>query len=719
MPYTPPHYIKSNESAEMPHEHLFFDVETSQQALSPKETSHHLRLGWLCYWRRRTPPIPDTETWKAFTTIGQFWAIVEDCLTSHQKLIMVSHNIAYDFTILEGFIRLEEMGFKLTSVYAAGITNILRFRKDTTTIQVLDNLNYFRCKLAELGQSISLEKMNVDYKTRDEALLSRYCHRDVEIMIKAWKTLYQFIEKHDLGTFAPTLPAQAMKAYRHRFMQHKILIDHQPEVTELERESYHGGRSSIFYQGTLRDGPYYKLDVNSMYPYVMRDNYYPAILQGVYEETPIARLEDWLECYSVIAKVKVNTPEPVFVKRYKGHSVYPIGCFTTTLTTPELKYALKRGYILEVLAATRYTQERLFTAYVNYFYPLKAQYRQQGNTPFATMVKYYLNTLYGKFGQKAHKWQRLEGYPKEYTENEAILNVRTGVWRRIYHFGNEAWETVEDGEARDSFPGIAAHVTAYARLYLWELIRKAGSGNCYYCDTDSLIVNLSGYEALARFIDQDKLGALKVEKVSESITLLSPKHYLIGSEWTRKGVPKAAEQTGENVWTYEQFPSLKGQAKSHDMTTLVTTKVEKTLTNTIYDGIVEKTGWIQPLQAESLENEEDIDPEIKEQIEKCQAQIDAIKQSRLLDTRTMMKLWDFSKGDWKRQRDSSGNLVPIEYSRIDSLATELGFNDLNALQQAVTKQLVMDKKQRELKRQIVSLRDGAKQQSEQEDTIPF
>jgi hypothetical protein len=719
MSHIPAHYLKYNVAREMPHEHVFFDVETTQTPLDDSKNLHRLRLGWACYWRRRNDGHADTLQYTPFHTSGEFWDFVASHLTGKQKLLLIAHNVAYDFSILDGFKQLERMGFELKSVYSAGVTNILRFRRAGQTIMLLDNMNYFRCSLAELGHSIGMEKLEVDWRTEDETLLSTYCHRDVEILHKAWVTLYNFIEEHNLGCFAATLPAQAMKAYRHRFMAHKILINHDPDAVDIERQAYHGGRCSIFYQGVLNDGPYYKLDVNSMYPYVMQDNYYPTILKGIYHNPPLSTLKEWCDNYSLIAQVRVTVPEPVYVKTYKGHSIYPIGSFETTLTTPEIKYGLERDYIRDVDTVAVYTQGKIFEQYVRYFYPLKARYSLENNSPFRTMVKYYLNTLYGKFGQKAHKWTRLDGYSQEYTENEAILDVRTGKWRHIYHFGSQAWETTEEGESRDSFPGIAAHVTAFARMYLWKLIKIAGFTHCYYCDTDSLIVDQEGYNNLSTMLSESELGKLKVEATSQSVRLITPKNYLMGDAWTRKGVPQHAEQVDENTWTYDQFPSLKGQAKNPNPVGLVTVRVEKTLSNRIYDGIVQPDGHIIPLQAEDLEKDEVIDPVVQEQIDNCIAQIDALQSNRIVDSKIVFRMWDYSRGDWKRARDKSGQLVPLEYSNTDSIATEFGFNDLNALQTAIRKQLLQDQRVRELKRKLYLLRNGPETKSATESAIPF
>jgi len=80
-------------------------------------------------------------------------------------------------------------------------------------------------------------------------------------------------------------------------------------------------------------------------------------------------------------------------------------------------------------------------------------------------------------------------------------------------------------EASNSFVAIASFVTAYARCYLWELIEKAGEENVLYMDTDSLFVTKKGYENLKDYLDNKELGKLKLEDVTEDLTIWGAKLY--------------------------------------------------------------------------------------------------------------------------------------------------------------------------------------------------
>ena len=116
----------------------------------------------------------------------------------------------------------------------------------------------------------------------------------------------------------------------------------------LERRAYFGGRSEAFRLGNIDGGPFYKLDINSMYPSVMVDAPVPLALKAVYSYVSKAELRAALRSSLVVADVEVQTEDPIYPRVIDGRLCFPVGRFTTSLCTPELRYALNRGHIARV-----------------------------------------------------------------------------------------------------------------------------------------------------------------------------------------------------------------------------------------------------------------------------------------------------------------------------------------------------------------------------------
>jgi DNA polymerase elongation subunit (family B) len=221
------------------------------------------------------------------------------------------------------------------------------------------------------------------------------------------------------------------------------------------------------------------------------------------------------------------------------------------------------------------------------------------------MVKLFLNSLYGKFGQKMDKWKAtsiddiqmidpsfdFDGWIMDEYKIPKIMIGGMDVTPKIRYIGEQLQMSGEEEESQISFPAIAAHVTSYARLILWNVIRWCRDHNVkyYYCDTDSIFVQ---GEIDPSFVDANILGKLKVEKYYENgvefINLknycaLTPDHKKVvenedgekitideetflketkvfkGGSWKMKGVSNNAELIDENTFIQQEWGGLPKQ----------------------------------------------------------------------------------------------------------------------------------------------------------------
>ncbi|GAI73241.1 unnamed protein product [marine sediment metagenome] len=150
------------------------------------------------------------------------------------------------------------------------------------------------------------------------------------------------------------------------------------------------------------------------------------------------------------------------------------------------------------------------------------------------------------------------------------------------------------GECFDSFPAIAAHVTGYARIYLWSLMQQAGWGNYFYCDTDSLIVNEVGLCRLQNKIEQSLLGGLKIDRTGSTVLLRGLKDYSFGAKTVIKGVRKTAVCVEDGVYRQEKWPSFRGLLRSGLPEEYIVETVTKHLTRKYYKGDVTPSGVVRP-----------------------------------------------------------------------------------------------------------------------------
>jgi hypothetical protein len=610
------HLLEKNEVCTRPESMIFLDTETIPQRISKWETRQNFRLGVAHYWRQRRDERPDNHEWLEFTRTADFWVWAISKVRSNSTLYLIAHNIAFDAHVVQSFAHLPGLGWKMLFRYESGFTRLFKWGYPTKalsawlndgkpiyefqghrwskTLLMMDNCNLFAGSIEKWGMAVGFPKMTRPAYTAPDTEWFPYCKRDVEIMVKLWEQWFPFLDEHGLGIFHTTIGSQAFSGYRHSYMNHKIYIHTDDVATRLERSAYYGGRTEPFYVGQIEGETLYKLDVNSMYPHVMRRYLYPTHLQKVGTSMTMEDLHLSLDRGGIIATVELECKEPIFPQKLTDKNVYPIGQFAATLTTPELRYAYDRHWIVKVGEYATYRMRDIFAEYVDYFYALKLRYQATGDNLHRSLVKLLLNSLYGKFGQSGYE-DRIIGTcePDEWSVSYGYDATDRHPFT-IYRGGGTIIQQNRCGEGFNSFVAIAAHVTAYGRMYLWNLICRAGKRNVYYVDTDSLIVNRAGYDALAPLVNPERLGYLKVEATATTLEIRSPKDYLFGQHLVRKGVPVEAEEVDTDTYSFETWPSMNSQLAAGHTDTYYNRNVTKHLTYDVDWGEPQDDGWIEP-----------------------------------------------------------------------------------------------------------------------------
>lgn len=568
---------------------------------SPRYPQYHrLRLG-VCL--RYVPPErhrPESVTYYTFTQAVDLWKWVSDKVRVKESNLLIAHNAAYDTRLTDVFLLVEKFQWESVFRLIDEPSFILKFRRKEnngryTYLTIISTTNYVKVPLSELGKQIGLPKLDVDFKRATDEELLTYCKRDVDILFQWFKRYVQWLIDNDLGKLSLTAPSQALSAFRHRFMSVPIYFHNDAEVREIERHSYRGGRTECFYLGGSKDNPIYQVDVNSMYPYVMREYSYPTIFVRLLKDVKVERLAELLKRYLAIAYVTVHTDIPSYGVRYNDRLVFPVGTFVAHLTTPELAYALAHKHLVHIHKLAIYEGRRIFVQYVDFFYNERKKAREKGDMVADALCKLLLNSLYGKFGQYSVQWDVVGECDTSLLDTEEEFDAETGkkIVRRFVL--GKVEERVGRVERLFAAPSIASHITAYARQYLLHLITTAGWDNVYYCDTDSLYVNTVGLERLKDYLGETELGKLKIAGEYERMRIYAPKSYHADTLVKRKGIRKDAKQLDDNLYEQEQWRSFKWNVKYGIRDYVQVELIRKRGYGKYEKGIVTDTGKVLPL----------------------------------------------------------------------------------------------------------------------------
>lgn len=585
--------LRKNHATGIPRNVVYLDVETkTKEKLG--FTHHRLKLAWTCSNRYSAAGAVISERWNEYKSTELLWHYIFSLARVKSTLYLFAHNAFFDLQSSDFFHYAYKAKWKLEFIWEEGLTFILVVRKDKSKIKIISSTNYFQTSLEALGKMFGYKKLKVDFDSVTQKELSKYCKRDVEILKKIMEFYFAFIIEHDLGKFSMSQASQAFRSFRHRFNTERICLHDIDEAKEIERLCYHGGRVEAFKWRKQAGGPFVTLDVNSMYPYIMREHYSPVQLIDILKKPVISKIKRLLDRFCIVAECEIKTDLPMYAVK-RGHKlIFPTGHYIAYLTTHGLIEAIKRGHLVKVNIACVYRRAMLFNEYVDFFYGIKKQYKESKQKPLEHTAKIFLNALYGKFAQKKIITEEYEDKGNATYYKEKIFNLDTGIWIDETHLLGKIVVKMGLGEGPNSFVAVSAHITEGARMYLWSLFETVGLDKVIYCDTDSLMIRSKDKGPLMPLVDKYRLGALDFKKESSTLDIMGAKSYMTENMKKIKGIPKNAKQIGDYTYRYTTFFKQATHLNQRVTRSFLTRKTVKDVTPKYDKGVIQKNGSITP-----------------------------------------------------------------------------------------------------------------------------
>lgn len=633
-------YLSRPTQRSHPTDLFFFDTETVGRVVNNgrKTLAHELRT-WVACHTTYTDGSGWSSEWATGDSKDGFWAFFASCLPAKNTLHCYAHNIGFDLTILDIWGIIEGGHFKLrySTIKEEGQPDkVLSFSviDDPPTILDLtipeipskatfvDTLNYWRCKLADVGDSVGTPKYPMPSADDADWEWTKYCQRDVEIIRDAVCGLIDMWRSEELGRFRNTAAGLSYEAFRHRFLSHDILVHDNADVLTLERDAYYGGMVQCRFVGQVGDfvfdrefsqrallpfphstlrGVVYELDINSAYPSQMANRRYPTKLVGVDSNPSPATVLSELQTRSAVARCLIDTDRRTYPKRDGIQVRYVSGRFWTALCGAELAYAIRHGDVSRISEVAYYEDGYVLRDFVDHFWGRRSRAKNERQKAVAELYKLLLNSLYGKFGQRSGGWVYEPNSPSPQAWGCFCDTDRyTHEWREYRAVGWNTFIRKDRGETNDSCPIISAYITAYARTYLRELMTCAGEREVYYCDTDSLFVSDAGYSNLIAggYIDPAALGKMKLVAAHEYCEFRGLKDYSTSTAMVVAGIKKTASWNVDRTATQPEFQRLRSIVAMRPHGVVYVEDVTKPIGHVHIQGKVGKDGWVIPHRIE-------------------------------------------------------------------------------------------------------------------------
>jgi hypothetical protein len=649
--------IKRNHSSAIPRYIIALDTETlpHPEDLNGRRFAHRFRLAVAITGRYRDGKITAVQKHR-LTSKAAVWRLIKQFSGMNYTTWIVCHNALFDMVISglpeefenaslsidcprsvrkqpsNGMERPDQTG--IVCIESPPFILGVRVGASQGRCIIIDTLNWFQCPLADLGRNVGLEKLRMPQFADSDENWFAYCERDTEITFNSFVRLLQWVKDNDMGMFRWTGPAQAMAAFRHRFMEHDILAHDNLPAKIVERSAYFGGRFECWKLGPINE-TVHQYDVNSLFPSVMRDNLFPVALDNYTLPTRYDSAIGFGLDNSCIAEVEIETRTANYPLRLKQGVCYPVGRFKTTLAGPELMQAVESGIVRSARAICQYRLAPIFTKYVDALYQMRQQYKDSGNLLYDRFCKTLLNSLYGKFGQRSPNWVNVSGHEHALPWSTWVETNPITLEREVYRSVGYQVQKQQDredrhhadmtvgewsdhasrfgqGEIDSSFVAISAFVTAYARIRMNQLRTIAGDPNVLYQGVDSLVVTNAGRERLenARQISESQLGMLRLQLSANYGWINGCSDYSIGSKIVISGL---ARPTGnkQEIEALQRTFAIKPYLFSGVPCDTVTEQLsEWRKTATYWKGNANSDGYVTPLELPADTNCSSVEPKL-------------------------------------------------------------------------------------------------------------
>jgi hypothetical protein len=306
------------------------------------------------------------------------------------------------------------------------------------------------------------------------------------------------------------------------------------------RKSYKGGTVDVF-KPYMKNGYHY--DINSLYPYVMKEFKYP-VGKGVFIKSNEINLDTFFGFLEVELHCPVSIKIPLLTKydKFKG-LICPSGSWKDIYFSEELKVAKSLGYRFKILRGISYKKKNIFVSIIDKFHGLRSQYSK--NSPSNTILKLLMNSLYGRFGMKPILPVTQVVDKQEYNEIQAVYDIldqtvlnqkiivvfikkpvleKLDLLLKFDLITENKYNILKHESLNKSFftpIQIASAITSYARIVAYKY-KSDFNNEIYYSDTDSIFCK---YPIHKRYLSDVKLGFMKkCGKVKEAY-FIAPKIY--------------------------------------------------------------------------------------------------------------------------------------------------------------------------------------------------
>lgn len=556
------HWIRANEESRAPNRWVWLDTEAIEADQDGAKVQTW-RLGvtaadWLNERSRRW----QGPEWRRHETPGDLWDYVEGFTRPAMRTIVAAHNMGYDVRIAQAIPQLQQRGWDLVRWQVGDQGCVLRWRRADRSLWLIDSYSLLPVSIGELGSLVQLPKEELPGWDADEAEWWRRCETDVAILRAGMLHLVQWVREGDLGNWQPTAGSMAWANWRHRHYSEVVLVHDDDDAREAERAAAYTGRCEAWRHGRLPGKGWVEWDFPLAYPRVCLDTPLPTILRGRIIEPRLGLVLNDNPRQRVLSFVEVEAETPMLPARNDQRTLWPVGTFSGWYWDNELKAAVACGAKVRPKVAYRYTASYALADWAEAVIAIVEDDGSSYDAVQRLAAKAWARALIGRFGTRYWAWEDWGADDVDGVRMDWLVDFDTRQVGRMLHVAGKLFGADAMQEGANSCPAIMSAIMAECRVRLWQAMGVASWPNIGYCDTDSLIVNPAGHDALAVWVEQGGGWGMRAKSTWDRIEVVAPRQLVLDGHHRVSGVSRGAQRVARRSWVGERWEGLASAAEA-------------------------------------------------------------------------------------------------------------------------------------------------------------
>lgn len=548
------HWIKQNHQERMPPRMVAFDTE-SRSSYDGDVEVQEWRVGCAIRWRNGLKTGDHREA-RVFDNPREFWEWVAEFTRKGTRTVVWAHNLGHDVRISRMFEILPQLGYRLEWCNLDRNVSSATWRSEQGTIVLADTWTWIPLPLKVIAPQVGMVKYDMPRKAHPDSEWARYCMQDAEILYNVVRVLMEWVTSQGLGNWQPTGAGMAYTTWRHKFMDHKVLVHDDQAALQAERSAMHTGRAEAWRHGELYGKTWTEVDLRTAYLAIAAETELPRKLHMHSGPVTIRQYNELRSRFAVLCRVQVTTQVPCVPWRYEGRFYWPTGTLETWLWDCEVDIAIRSGAEVRIRESYTYVRDPILQGWAEWVLGVLGDQSEVVSPVVRTHVKHCSRALIGRLSLRTPSWEEWGDNPEGITGITHVTFPETGRTTRLLHVGDVTLIETARTEAKDSMPMITGYIMSKCRAMLWEGMNVAGLDHIAHVDTDSLLVDDIGLQRLHAHYGLLFDQRWQVKGSWQRLDMWGPRQYFRGTERVSAGVPQKAEEVTRGEYTGEQWSSL-------------------------------------------------------------------------------------------------------------------------------------------------------------------